>query len=424
MKLILPQLCHNFATAFRGFAISLMLKSFYTKQSERGVQIMNNEIINNERVSKKGMPRLKMAMTIVCAFALMIGSGFMGAHITRYGEATSIPETEPLAAISPSVMDSDRSVNLLSTVVTTDAEMSLPELFEGVNPAVVAISTEITGRNAFGMPVTRPSAGSGFFITADGFIVTNDHVIENASNITVLVYDGTELSATVVGRDSASDLAVIKVEGKECSFLSFGDSDVIRVGEQVAAIGNPLGQLANSMTVGYISALNRDVNIDGVSRGKIQTDAAVNRGNSGGPLMNLQGEVIGVVSAKSVGMDVEGLGFAIPSNHVNMITSDLIQYGFVRGRAALGVSINTQQVIGNVLIVAVNNDSAAERAGLLVGDVILSIDGTNVVTFTDLKTILDARSPGDTVELLVRRSDADITLTAVLDEYTPNQEQN
>jgi serine protease Do len=282
---------------------------------------------------------------------------------------------------------------------------------------VVAISTEIVGRNAFGMTVTRPASGSGFLISADGYIVTNDHVIENAANITVLMHDGREFPATVVGRDPNSDLAVIKTEGTGFPFLRFGNSENLRVGNQVAAIGNPLGQLANSMTVGYVSALNRDINIDGFSRNKIQTDAAVNRGNSGGPLLNLYGEVIGVVSAKSVGMDVEGLGFAIPSAQAQSVVANLVDYGFVRGRAVLGVTVNDGG--GMVQIVTVSQGSAAYRAGLRPGDFILYVNGTGVSNFTEFRAILDLMSPGNTAEMRIRRAGNEMILTATLDEHRP-----
>lgn len=189
------------------------------------------------------------------------------------------------------------------------------------------------------------------------------------------------------------------------------------MGEQVAAIGNPLGELANSMTVGYISAINRDINIDGTSHNKIQTDAAVNRGNSGGPLLNLYGEVIGVVSAKSTGMDVEGLGFAIPSSHAEGIVRQLVDYGFIRGRAVLGVTI--QYGNGIVQVASVGTNSAAEQAGLRVGDIILSIDSTQLSTFADLRALLDKASPSDIMEMRVLRGNEEITLTAVLDEYRP-----
>jgi serine protease Do len=221
------------------------------------------------------------------------------------------------------------SVHFLTASTNKNEEMTLPELFKRANTAVVAISTETTQRNFFGQVVTLPAAGSGFIVSADGYIVTNDHVIENANRISVMLYDGSIYPARVVGRYRVGDLAVLKIEADNLSFLTFGDSCEILVGEQVAAIGNPLGELSNSMTVGHISGLDREITISGVTLTMIQTDASVNSGNSGGPLLNLQGEVIGVVTARaggsSRGLTVEGLGFAIPSNIAAQTVSLLIK---------------------------------------------------------------------------------------------------
>jgi len=373
--------------------------------------------INSPKMKERNKrPILRVVTLMLCAMCLMFGSGYMGARI-------ALRNLVPLIGMEAEQVNNlveapaDRGIELLNSIIPVTGQLTLPELYEGANPAVVAISTEITGRNAFGRVVTFPSSGSGFLVSPNGYIVTNDHVIENANSITVLLYDGRVIPATVVGRDPDSDIAVIKIEGMNYPFLTFGNSDTIRVGEQVAAIGNPLGELANSMTVGYISALNRDINIDGTSHNKIQTDAAVNRGNSGGPLLNLYGEVIGVVSAKSTGMDVEGLGFAIPSSHAESIVRQLIDYGFIRGRAVLGVTV--QHGNGVVQVASVGSGSAAEQAGLRAGDIILSANGTQLLTFADLRTLLDEASPGDTMEMRVRRGTEEITLTAVLDEYRP-----
>ena len=382
-----------------------------------------NNVESQERKMRRKKPFVKCVVSILCVMCIMLGSGYVGARIAHGNYSPSNINLQatgmqiPIQPI-PTETNVDSGVSLLNEIVSqTSDKLTLPELFEGANPAVVAISTEVIGNNAFGRMTTRPSAGSGFIISSDGYIVTNDHVIENANSIMVLLYDGREIPATVVGRAPDSDIAVIKIEDENLPFLTFGNSDIIRVGEQVAAIGNPLGELANSMTVGHISALNRDINIDGTSHNKIQTDAAVNRGNSGGPLLNLYGEVIGVVSAKSTGMDVEGLGFAIPSSYAENIVRQLVEYGFVRGRAVLGVNI--QYGNGIVQVVSIVNNSAAERAGIMSGDILLSANGTQLANFSDLRTILDESSPGEIIEVGVRRGGEDITLTAVLDEHRP-----
>jgi serine protease Do len=390
----------------------------------------------------KNKAALRVLAVILCAVMLMMCSGYVGGMIVKQNLSPTYleaPQSYTHIGVVAGNQNDNRIItdgfiddssfsavsdaateNGVSSVNTTtnNRQLTLPELFDGANPAVVAISTEVTGQNAFGQTVTRPASGSGFFVSADGYIVTNDHVIENARNITVLLYDGSSRTAAVIGRDPASDIAVIKIETSNRAFLTLGNSDVMRVGDQVAAIGNPLGELANSMTVGYISALSRDITIDGVTRNKLQTDAALNPGNSGGPLLNLRGEVIGIVSSKSAGIDVEGLGFAIPSNHAGTIIDQLIEYGFVRGRAVLGIQI--QEIAGRVQVATVTRDSAAERAGLRTGDIILAINETTISTFSNLRAFLDNSSPGDTVELRIRRGNTNMILTATLDEYRPS----
>ncbi|MCL2572021.1 MAG: trypsin-like peptidase domain-containing protein [Defluviitaleaceae bacterium] len=365
---------------------------------------------------KKTKPLVITMIIAVSAAFLMLGSGYAGARIAQSQFFSFSDDASTVTEYSSDI--AANSIELLSSNLY-DSGLSLPDLFEITNPAVVAISTQITGHNIFGQPISHPSAGSGFLVSHDGYIVTNDHVIENATSITVLMYNGIELPATVVGRAPASDLAVIKVEGVYLPFLSFGDSDSVRVGEQVAAIGNPLGQLANSMTVGYISAISRDINIDGVSINKLQTDAAVNRGNSGGPLINLHGEVIGIVSAKSTGVDVEGLGFAIPSSYAKTIVNQLIESGFVSGRAILGVQVSIYEDSHEVLIASVNRGGAADRAGVLPGDIIVAANGTIISSFAELREVLDSASPREEMELLIRRGNVEINVIVTLDEDRP-----
>jgi len=432
----------------------------------------------NEEGKKRWRPSVRAAAAIVICLALILGSGFAGAKIAEWrleppqgGYETSLAHIpgdnifggsgggdsysgsggsgdsysdsgsgdsysgsgDSYSGSGDSYSDSGsdsysgsnddhaKSANPLGGINPNGETLTLTELFAGANPAVVAISTEMTGRNAFGRVVTQPAAGSGFIISSDGYIVTNNHVIENATSISVLLHDGTNHPATLVGRDPETDLAVLKIEADNLSYLTWGNSDALQVGEQVAAIGNPLGEFANSMTVGYISALDREINIDGVPRNMLQTDAAVNSGNSGGPLLNLKGQVIGIVTAKSSGMDVEGLGFALPSSKVTGIVEQLIRDGYVTGRAVLGVMVGTNQDDdrANVYVVSVNDGSAADKAGILAEDIILSANGKAVSTVEELKEIIGELSPGDKLVLKIQRGDEELSLTAVLDEYKP-----
>ncbi|MCL2203920.1 MAG: trypsin-like peptidase domain-containing protein [Defluviitaleaceae bacterium] len=375
-------------------------------------------------MEEKRTPIFKYAVLVFGIAVLMLGSGYAGMRIAMQelmnnGPAEAAPGERVIMVMTEAQPSQTAPAHVPGPFGGT---FTLADLFENANPAVVAISTQITGRNVFGQTVTRPTAGSGFFVSPNGYIVTNDHVIENATHINVLKYDGTIHTATLIGRDPDSDIAVIKIDANNHTYLTFGDSGTLRVGDTVAAIGNPLGELANSMSAGIISALNRDVTIDGTTRTKIQTDAAVNRGNSGGPLLNLRGEVIGVINAKSVGDNVEGLGFAITANQARAVTENLITYGFVRGRAILGISVNElTDTAGRrmVRIAAVGSDSAAARAGIRVGDIITHIDGTAISTFAQLRTRLDNASPGDAMELRLNRNGQEVTVTAVLDENRP-----
>lgn len=211
--------------------------------------------------------------------------------------------------------------------------------------AVCGISTQVTA-SLWGVETTGVCTGSGFVLTADGYIVTNNHVVADADEGTVVVqfYSGEEYPAVIIGTDSMNDVALLKIEAEGLQTVTVGDSDEVEVGETVEAIGNPLGDLTFTMTAGYISALDREIDADGTPINMLQTDAAINSGNSGGPLFDMNGNIIGVTTAKvsgttDSGVSIEGLGFAIPINDVLRVVYDLQQYGRVRGRAYLGVTL-------------------------------------------------------------------------------------
>lgn len=384
---------------------------------------------------------LRVVAVACAALLMMVSSAIMGAGLAQWRFEAAVAELEAglaqqqaLAAREMRNLQAAQSQMLLGDFAPTATiipagefnpggqHLTLPQLFLGVNPSVVAISTQTSGRNAFGRVISRPAAGSGFIISEDGYIVTNNHVIEDANSISVLLYNGTSFPADVVGRDHASDLAVLRIEAQGLMYLTLAESDMLLVGEQVAAIGNPLGEFANSLTAGVISALNREINIDGIPREMLQTDAAINNGNSGGPLINMQGQVVGVVTAKSGGMNVEGLGFAIPSNIVRYITADLITDGYVRGRAVMGVQIGMMDAGGGqarVIVDSVLPGSGALRAGVQPGDIILSANGTEVHSFQELRQVLDTLAPGDAMPLVVLRNGTSTGLVIVLDEFRP-----
>ena len=296
--------------------------------------------------------------------------------------------------------------------------------------AVCGIATQVT-TNVWGQTATASCAGSGFVLTQDGYIVTNNHVVSDADEGTIVVrlYSGEEYTADVVGTDSMNDVALLKIETEGLQTVTIGDSNEIEVGEIVEAIGNPLGELTFTMTAGYISALDREINADGTPINMLQTDAAINSGNSGGPLFDMNGNVIGITTAKvsgetESGVTIEGIGFAIPINDVLRVVYDLQQYGRVRGRAYLGVTLQdldstvaaTYNLPAGPQIVTVTEGSCAETAGLQPSDIILEFEGREIGSYTDLVSALSKQQAGDTVTMRIYRAGAELEITLTLDE--------
>lgn len=302
--------------------------------------------------------------------------------------------------------------------------------------STVGITTEITSTNIFGQQVQNAASGSGFVITEDGYIVTNYHVIEGASNILVSFMDGKSYDATLVGGDQENDLAVLKIDATGLTPVVIGSSDSLVVGDQVFAIGNPLGELTYSLTGGYVSALNRNVTMsDGRRMNYIQTDTAINSGNSGGALFNVYGQVVGIVSAKlsssgsGSSASVEGLGFAIPMDDVNSMITDLIEHGYITGKPYMGIvggSVSGEaQRFGTpagAYVMGIAAGSSAEKAGLQKGDIITKIDDTTVTSMDDLQNANKSYKAGDTASLEVSRSGQTLTLSITFDERTAERE--
>lgn len=309
--------------------------------------------------------------------------------------------------------------------VDGQTELSDAEVYAaGVN-SVVSIRTSATaGYNFYGQPVQTASAGSGFVMSEDGYILTNYHVVKGAETVTVTMYNGDEYDASYIGGEEDYDIAVIKVEAKGLSPVTLGDSDTLNVGDHVLAIGNPLGELTFSMSGGMVSCVDRAINVDGTPFNMIQTDASINPGNSGGPLFNRFGEVVGIVSAKysqsSNGTAAEGLGFAIPMNDVFSMVKDIMANGYVSNRPFLGITPQTltegtaaqfhYDVTAGVFINYVEPDSAADKAGLKMGDVITKVDDTEIKTVEDLNLAKKKYAAGDTATLTVYRPDGTITV--------------
>ncbi|MDR3563617.1 MAG: trypsin-like peptidase domain-containing protein [Negativicutes bacterium] len=282
-----------------------------------------------------------------------------------------------------------------------------------VGPTVVGITNKAKEKDESNHEVLVEGVGSGVIFDARGYIVTNNHVVENSTEIMVHFADGTAAKGTLVGRDPATDLAVVKVERTDLKIAQFGDSDSLMVAEPVIAIGNPLGlEFQGSVTAGVVSALNRTVEIDDRRYKLIQTDAAINPGNSGGALVNADGQVIGINSAKIADVEVQGLGFAIPINTAKPILQTLIDKGKIE-RAFLGVDLIDQATAASygfkldikkgVYIQGVVKGSPAARAGLKKGDIMISIDDKELMSIADLHEFLDAQPIGKSVVVVIER---------------------
>ncbi len=304
------------------------------------------------------------------------------------------------------------------------------QVAEAVSPTVVEITTEsiVTDSIFWGGSYVTSGAGSGVIISADGTIITNNHVVSGASTVTVRLTDGTEYAATVLGRDSDSDIAVIKISAENLPFVLIGNSDSLKVGEEVIAVGNPLGELGGTVTNGIVSALSRDVSIDGTEMTLIQTNAALNPGNSGGGLFNMYGELVGIVNAKSSttasGTSVEGIGFAIPSNTAIKVATELTNYGYVRGRVMLGISYididsSYKAMYYRVSALGVYVADSPYNDQLKAGDRIVAVDGSEVTYGADVKAAIKDRSVGDEISLTVVRDGKYVDVKATLREYVP-----
>ena len=321
--------------------------------------------------------------------------------------------------------------------------LSVEEIAAQNRDAVVLITaqTQVSSGSSYGnyggyffsggffdqQPRYSTSLGSGVFITEDGYILTCAHVVDGATNITVTLSDNTTLDATLVGSDTETDIAVLKVEGSNFPYSALGDSDSLVLGETCVAIGNPLGTLTGTVTSGVISGLERTITVEGQSMNLLQHDAAINEGNSGGPLYNEYGEVVGINNAKTNIENVEGIGYAIPINDVKDIIEDLVNVGYVTGRPKLGISTyeisaTEAQYYGapqGVGVTAVETGSGAENAGVQAGDIITACNDIQTLTIDELKDVIDDCEVGQTVKLTIWRSGSTITLNVTLMEDTP-----
>ena len=397
-------------------------KSYYTPPEKLPKKV---------KEKKKGGMGKFIAACLVCAILGGVGGGAIVA--TQLPNSTSTDYNGGKLNIAGS---DSANAQTASPVVAGDT-MTGSEIYSLGCAQAVGISTEITYTNYFGMQSKSAVSGSGFIITSDGYILTNYHVIADAYkqnyNISVMLYNGDKHEAKIVGVEELSDIAVLKIDAVGLSAVTLGDSENLQVGETVYAIGNPLGELSFTMTSGMVSALDRDITTQDSTTGQtttnnmFQIDAAVNQGNSGGPVYSQKGEVVGIVTAKYADTGVEGLGFAMPINDVTDIVDQLITNGYVSGKANFGITVTTvdstvaqyYNMVEGAYIYSVLKDSCSDKAGLEVGDIITAINDVPVKSSSELTNEKKNYKAGDLVKLKVYRQGEYIDITVTLDEDMP-----
>ena len=315
----------------------------------------------------------------------------------------------------------------------TGSDLSMQEIIAKNENSAVAITTESVSTDTWARQYVTEGAGSGIVYSEDGYIITNNHVIEGASTINVTFNDGKSYEASLVAADSQSDIAVLKIDADGLTPVSFNDSDSLSVGDLAVVIGNPLGTLAGTATEGIVSGLEREITIDGKSMTLIQVSASVNPGNSGGGVFDQQGNLIGLVVAKSSGSDVEGLGFAIPSNTVQSVVKSLIENGYVAGRPAAGITIVDLSSVTDAMKYGVKQTGVyiqevtgknAKAAGLEAGDLVYMVDGEKVTSSDMLVRTIQKHQVGDKVKLTVVRGDEMKDIELTLEESVQNKTQD
>ena len=366
-------------------------------------------------ISRGGIA-IALAVTMVFSCGLGFGGGYFANKVnTSTSGSLNITKTS--------------NSGTTTTASSTSTANSTSEIVKKTADSVVEISTESVVTGSFAQQYVQQGAGSGVIISQDGYILTNNHVINGANSVKVRLRDSTEYDATIIGSDSDNDIALLKVSATGLSPATFGDSNSLAVGDYVVAIGNPLGELGGTVTDGIISALARKVTIEDTQMTLLQTNAQVNPGNSGGGLFNANGELVGIVNAKQSATEVEGIAFAIPINNVLDILSDLKEYGSVTGKVDLGIdftditSDETAFYYGvnqtGCYVLSVDSGSNAEKAGVTRGDLVTKVNDTDVSSSSDITTALEKAEVGDTVTFTVSRRGTSKTISFVLEEYIP-----
>ena len=364
---------------------------------------------------KKNGGKKGVALALVCALlggGMGVGGGFLGASLAR----GDLPQTVVSGDGVSTVMQGVRETSVLQIQqIDSSKELTAAEVYAANVNSTVGIVTSAVTTNFWGQQTQSAAAGSGFIFTDDGYIITNYHVIEGANTVTVSTYDGTQYDAKIIGYDESNDVAVLKVEAQGLTPVVIGSSSKLNVGDNVVAIGNPLGELTFSLTAGAVSALNRDVTMSsGSTQELIQTDCAINSGNSGGALFNMYGEVVGITNAKysgssGSGASIDNIGFAIPMDDVYNIITSIIEKGYIEkpyiGVSVISVSDETQKygLPQGAAVQSLTDDGPAKAAGLQVNDIITKVNDTEITSSNDLVKTIGACKPGDRITLTVYR---------------------
>ena len=395
-----------------------------------------------QKKAKKSGSGKKAAVAVACCCGLLFstGFGFLGAVIANRMFPAAGESEEIVVDTEGNVVSENQKTavfyksvdNIATSTATNGGDLTMAQVSALVSDTVVEITTEFVNTSGWFQYVSS-GAGSGVILSEDGYIITNNHVIcgedssTPADTITVRLTDGTEYDAKLIGTDSDSDVAVLKIEAKGLTPAICGDSDKLVVGETVLAVGNPLGELGGTQTDGIISALDREIDVNGTSMTLLQTSAAVNPGNSGGALFNMRGELIGVVNAKSSGTGIEGLGFAIPINDALNVAEQLMEYGYVRGKVAIGVSFYecedalTARYYGlpGYGVYVMELSKGYNENSLQVLDRVISIDGQEISSFSDISNIVKQHEVGDVLKFQVSRDGKIIEVDVTCYEKIP-----
>ena len=391
----------------------------------------------SQKKHKKSGAGKAVALVLVCALVsgcMGVGGAFLGSRLVRQGQ----PETVLSDGVS-TVMKGVRETSVLQIQqIDSSKTLSAAEVYAANVNSTVGIVTSAVTTNFWGQRTTSAAAGSGFLFTDDGYILTNYHVVQGADSVTVSTYDGTKYDARIIGFDESNDVAVLKIDAEGLTPVVIGNSDNLNVGDSVVAIGNPLGELTFSLTSGTVSALDREVTMSsGISMELIQTDCAINSGNSGGALFNMHGEVVGITNAKysgssGSGASIDNIAFAIPINDVYSIVTSIIEKGYIEkpyiGVSVLDVSDETQKygLPKGASVQTVTDDGPAKAAGLQVNDIITKVDDTEITGSSDLVKTIGQCKPGQEITLTVYRQgqtlELKVTVARKVQDSKPEQQ--